>query len=235
MGSKYKLLENECVVLEDGRKLYRIQALKSFGDVKIGDKGGFIELEDNLSHEGDCWVYGSACVMNNGKITENGKIADYVLVYGNGKVYGNAEVTGKCSIHENGEVYGDAKLSGIIDVCGEAHIHGDLNTCGSFVFAGNADVYENRHYFVGYPMTIRIEKEEYESDERGFVIPIFFRSADNEVLIVNTLSEDESVLCTPVHELLELLDTEEYAETVKEMKHVIADLCAIALSYIKLD
>ena len=38
--------------------LRRIKALRSFGDVKEGDLGGWIEKESNLSHEGNCWVYG---------------------------------------------------------------------------------------------------------------------------------------------------------------------------------
>ena len=31
---------------------YRIYALKSFSNVKKGDKGGLIERESNLSHDG---------------------------------------------------------------------------------------------------------------------------------------------------------------------------------------
>lgn len=62
----------------DGRTLYRIEALKDFADVCKGDKGGFVESENNLSQVYDCWVYGSAGV------------------YGNAKVYGNAEVISIC-------------------------------------------------------------------------------------------------------------------------------------------
>ncbi len=40
--------------------LYRIRALRGFGDVKASDLGGFIEKEDNLSHDGICWVYNYA-------------------------------------------------------------------------------------------------------------------------------------------------------------------------------
>ena len=44
---KYKLTEETINV--DGRTLYRIEALTYFGDVKQGDKGGFIENENNLT------------------------------------------------------------------------------------------------------------------------------------------------------------------------------------------
>lgn len=46
----------------DGRTLYRIKALESFGGVCAGDLGGWVEKEKNLSHGGDAWVYGDARV-----------------------------------------------------------------------------------------------------------------------------------------------------------------------------
>ena len=67
---KYKLTDETFPLI--GHTLYRIEALKDFSDVKKGDKGGFVESEDNLSQDGDCWVYGTA------------------KVYGNAKVHGNA-------------------------------------------------------------------------------------------------------------------------------------------------
>ena len=52
------------------RILHRIRALKDFGNVKAGDIGGWIEKEENLAHEGDCWVYGSAKVYGSAIIEE---------------------------------------------------------------------------------------------------------------------------------------------------------------------
>ena len=49
---KYKLTEETTIAY--GRTLYRIEALKDFNDVKKGNKGGFIENENNLSQSGDC-------------------------------------------------------------------------------------------------------------------------------------------------------------------------------------
>lgn len=46
---KYRLLDNDTIMFL-GRKLFRIQALLSFGDVKEGDLGGYIEKEGNLAH-----------------------------------------------------------------------------------------------------------------------------------------------------------------------------------------
>ena len=45
---KYKLTD-ECITIGE-HKLYRIEALKDFYIVEKGDKGGFIESEENLSY-----------------------------------------------------------------------------------------------------------------------------------------------------------------------------------------
>lgn len=86
MKRKYKLTDETINVM--GRTLYRIEALKDFSDVNKGDKGGFIENEDNLSHDGNCWVYSNAKVYGNAK------------VFGNAMVFGNAEVCGYALIKD---------------------------------------------------------------------------------------------------------------------------------------
>jgi hypothetical protein len=60
------------------RRLFRIQALRDFGQIRRGDVGGYIERESNLSHDGDSWV------------------ADVAQVYGpHGSVRGNGRVSGE--------------------------------------------------------------------------------------------------------------------------------------------
>ena len=63
-----------------GRKLFRIKALISFGNVKAGDVGGYIEKEENLSQFGDAWVSGDAKVFGNAKVSGDALVfgdADY--------------------------------------------------------------------------------------------------------------------------------------------------------------
>ena len=69
---KYKLTEE--IKEFNGVTLYRIQALRSFGDVAEGDIGGWIEREENLSQEGNAWVYGNAKVYDDAKINSCDKI-----------------------------------------------------------------------------------------------------------------------------------------------------------------
>ena len=64
--------------------LHRIRAVAEFGLVKVGDLGGWIEKEENLSHEGKAWVCGDAEVWGNAKVCGDAKIFSvrHVLVIG---------------------------------------------------------------------------------------------------------------------------------------------------------
>ena len=89
---KYELTTDTKIVL--GKKLFRIKALVSFGNVKAGDLGGYVERENNLSHEGKAWVYGDAKVYGKAWVSGNAKVFGDAWVYGNAEVSGNAEVYG---------------------------------------------------------------------------------------------------------------------------------------------
>ena len=97
---KYKLTTDTKMRL--GRKLFRIQALIDFGDVKKGDLGGYIEKEDNLSHDDNAWVCGDAQVYGNARVCDS---ADYLCFKGLG------------SCNRNTTFY-KTKDNGISVVCG---------------------------------------------------------------------------------------------------------------------
>ena len=66
--------------------LHRIRAVAEFGLVKIGDLGGWIEKEENLSHEGMAWVCGDAKVCGDAEVCGDAK------VWGNAKVFSASHV-----------------------------------------------------------------------------------------------------------------------------------------------
>ena len=88
------ILTQESIQFGDST-LYRIKALKDFGDVKAGDLGGYIEKELNLSQEGKCWVHSEAKVCHYAWVRDNAVISDNAWVSGNAKVRGNAIATKK--------------------------------------------------------------------------------------------------------------------------------------------
>ena len=94
-------LTSEFITNIFGTKLFRIKALIEFGNVKAGELGGFVEKEENLSQDGNAWVY------------------DNARVYGDACVCGDARVCGDACVYDNARVYGDAC------VCGDACVYGD--------------------------------------------------------------------------------------------------------------
>lgn len=150
MSKKYKLTD-ETINL-NGATLYRIEALKDFGEIKKGDKGGFIESENNLAHEGDAWVsdnahvYGDACVFDNARVYNNAFVSGYAQVYGNAFVYGNAwlyDNTRVCDyawIADNARVYGDANVCDDSSVFGSACVYDNARVCGDALVRGYACV-----------------------------------------------------------------------------------------------
>ena len=126
MSKKYKLTD-ETIKL-NGVTLYRIEALKDFGEIKKGDKGGFIESENNLAHEGDAWVsdnahvYGNACVFDNSQVYGNAFVSGYAQVYGDANVCDDSSIFGSALVYDNAHVYGDALVRGYACVCGDAEI-----------------------------------------------------------------------------------------------------------------
>lgn len=96
MSKKYGFTGKEKTVL--GVTLKQIVCLTAFASVLVGDIGGWIESEKNLSQEGDAWVYGDAMVYGNAE------------VYGDARVYGNARVYGDAEVYGNACVYGDAEV-----------------------------------------------------------------------------------------------------------------------------
>jgi len=76
MNKKYELT-SEFIEIKT-TKLFRIKALRDFGNVREGNSGGFIEKESNLAHDGNAWVSGNARVYGNAQVSGN-----VWIVYGN--------------------------------------------------------------------------------------------------------------------------------------------------------
>lgn len=98
MERKYELDFNDSINVK-GDILYRIVALKSFSNVKKGEKGGYIKSEENLSHEGNCWVYDDARVHGSSIVKDNATVQNYAIVWSSiledfSRVSGNARVFG---------------------------------------------------------------------------------------------------------------------------------------------
>ena len=183
MNKKYELTDE--TQEWNGRTLHRIRALADFGDVKAGELGGWIEKEENLSHNGnawvygdaqvcgdawvcgdaqvcgDAWVYGDAQVCNNARVYGDAWVCGDARVYGDAWVYGDARVYGDAQVCDNARVCGDALVYGdawVCDnawVCGNAWVYGDAQVCNNARVYGNAGIFKTSDYFTSGPIGSR--------------------------------------------------------------------------------
>ena len=96
-----------------GKKLFRIKALVSFDVVRKGDVGGYVESENNLSDEGNAWVYKNALVYGNARVYDNAWVYENACVRGDARVYGNAWVCENACVSGDARVYVDADYATI--------------------------------------------------------------------------------------------------------------------------
>ena len=95
MNKKYILTEEyKNIIVSDNqsKRVFRIMAIRSFGGVKAGQLGGFVEKEENLSHEGDCFVFDDAVVCDDARVEKNSLVMDNALIFGNALLTDNAIV-----------------------------------------------------------------------------------------------------------------------------------------------
>ena len=159
VDKKYGLID------EDHEKgLFRIIALKDFASVEKGTLGGFIEKEDNLSQEGDCWIGKDCELHNDSRVEGNAKIYGHVSLYDNVLVKDNASIfsklgltlMGDCKIYDHASLDAEGSISGNVEIferCiieGEVQffdnvkIHGDIYLYGYLYMGGDANVEYNK-------------------------------------------------------------------------------------------
>ena len=140
MEKKYKLTD-ETINL-NGVTLYRIEALKDFGEIKKGDKGGFVESEKNLSQEGNCWIYNNSCVYDYGCVSGDACILGNSMVNDSARVYGAARVCEKSCVSDEAHVCDNTIVLGDVIVFGDVHVTG--NAC----VRGDAEILADDDYIV---------------------------------------------------------------------------------------
>ena len=175
MEKKYKFTDETIEV--NGKTLYRIEALKDFSNVKKGDRGGFIEKEENLSHLGDAWVYDDAKVFDNAEIFgdaivrgmaqiyDYAKILECTIISDHAQIYGRSHVLGHARVYDMVQIYGDsivknyAKIYDEATICGYSIIYDhvivrnnaiikDVEISGEVTISHDAKILSNKDYIV---------------------------------------------------------------------------------------
>lgn len=100
----------------------RIRAVVSFGEIKAGEIGGWIEKEENLSQEGGAWICGDAEAYANARVFGNAEIRDNARVYGYAQICDNARIRANARVYGDAEVYDDAWIGGNAEILQTNHL-----------------------------------------------------------------------------------------------------------------
>lgn len=158
MEKKYKLTD-ETIEIE-GHILHRIEALRDFGYVNLGELGGYVESENNLRHGGNCWIYNDAKVFgcaevssdaevrDNAEVSGNAIVQDSARIFGHSKVYGTAIVCSHAMVYDNAVVHDKALVLGYSRVYGDAVVCGAAVVYGDALIGSNAKVESTPDYIV---------------------------------------------------------------------------------------
>lgn len=145
MNKKYILTDETRLV--EGRTLHRIKALRDFDGgfikVKAGELGGWIQCEENLSHEGTAWVFDNACIMDSGKIVNSAKVYNTAIVRDKAVVADTALVSEHALIRDTAVVFGHTLVRGNAIVGGTSGVFGNAYVDGHAYIRGDAKIYED--------------------------------------------------------------------------------------------
>jgi UDP-3-O-[3-hydroxymyristoyl] glucosamine N-acyltransferase len=114
--------------LPDSRKLQRIRAVRSFGTISEGSIGGYIEYDENLSHNDNCWVAdnaiaaGESRVRRNALLRDNAYIDDHVVVSDETIIQNNSILRDDVLVYGHAVIGSQSFLTGSVTVCGHVHI-----------------------------------------------------------------------------------------------------------------
>jgi hypothetical protein len=161
---KYRLDFEDFVKTRDGAKLYRIIALRDFGEVEKGQKGGYIEGEHNLSQSGNCWVAGLAHVRKQARVEKNALVCDFVevtdeaLLTDDTQASGHAHIGGFARMEDESMAEDHTRIKGTVLMSGRsraggtsflaercaladnAHVHGSFVGAGTFHLGGDSEL-----------------------------------------------------------------------------------------------
>ena len=142
MTDKYEFTGETKVVL--GITLRQIRALIAIplSGVSVGDVGGWIEKEENLSQASDsAWISGHAQISGNARIYDNARISGNAQISGGAWISGHAQISGNAWIYDNARIYGKAWIYGDARIYGNAQIYGGAWISGNAQIYGNAWIY----------------------------------------------------------------------------------------------
>lgn len=216
MEKKFELVKDCSIVIRNSSgeaiNLYAIRALKTFScpiklrgqggvianfTVEEGSIGGWVESEDNLSHEGGCWIFNNARVYDGARIEDNAQIhhiatvnegsivKDYASITDRARVTRGALVGGCTKVANEAEVR-DSKVVGDIDIFGRSQVYNGSILSGRIYLEGTviiegAEILNDLNLSGAYRVTFNTKSNEDVATYRTTKAVITVNAKDQEL------------------------------------------------------
>lgn len=105
-----------------------------FGDIKAGDKGGWVQSLDNLGW--DCWVADDACLFDDARIDKA------VLLRDQSRVYGQSELAWGVSVSDTSQVYGQARIADNAHIADDSQVRGNVHLSTAYLEVTHGTILE---------------------------------------------------------------------------------------------
>ena len=153
--------------------LHRVRALRDIGEnVRKGDLGGYVQSEDNLSQQGNCWLYNDSICCDEAAVSGDSQLHEQAIVKGSALVSGSARVSGQAVIEDHaivtaGTIDGHAFVRGFAQITAnqttklspqitnQALVYGDV--CGQITVCGQAVILPGTRVDLPTTDTLRID------------------------------------------------------------------------------
>lgn len=118
-----------------GVRLRKIRSIITIPNVVVaGQLGGSIESEENLSQDGDSWVFNGSYVWGGARVYDNAQIKSNSRVWDQAQVFGDAVLSGYVWVYQNAKIYGKSLITGGANVYGNSHVYGNAKISAGNVF-----------------------------------------------------------------------------------------------------
>lgn len=123
MSKKY-VVDKEKSIEWNGITLYRIKALKKIKNsnplicwVNPGEYGGYVQSEQNLSQEDNCWIFENAKVYESAKVIDNAVLTGEACLYGESIISGNSLLLDRCKVFGSSHIKDNSVVSSDVKIC----------------------------------------------------------------------------------------------------------------------
>lgn len=192
MRKKYVLTDE--VETNNGRILHRIQAIRDFGNVKKGDLGGFVETEDNLSHDGKCWIYGNSMVFDSAKLYDDATMHGFAAAFNNAHIYNDAIVFYHARVYGNARVSNSAKVFGCATIWGNTHIYGTSEIYGNANIFGYSRVFDHAKVFGCAKVCENADLCSYAVVNNGIIKNAAYITKASDIFVVTPIGSRKDIL-----------------------------------------